>query len=680
MQNDLLAQVHQRIVQVNRIVQKYHEALQIAQKARQEIAAKSYFYAIKSLKTIRTEFLSVPPLVTLKFTDKFVIWIRETMKDIQEASYQAFVSWLKKTDEESLEKIGSFVIGSTNQKIHSNGRETGAMSGTIHPLDWILEEAGAERSAEQDDFDTLANKINFSIIFETLYAHSLLDQRDFFIKSYLELRRAKFQTLIDEFRADPTNNVLEHFDKSLTCIAGYFVFESLIITNSQSSFSKSSIESQWISFLALFYEKCQRIIETVLPQLADYSFEEPFVSFKNTCNSFVRGMISYQYKFEGISSLFADLLQKFITVQRKYYEKQAFSILQSKQLREQSKIPDSSQLEHYSFLISLIKSLQLPSLSKQNIKLVKNAAKFPYEFYFSSCTLNIFELLAEFSGKLKTFSSQLPQDNQQLNLLALKAMENFIAENIASPIASLGQDKKTDFEFVKTLLHTIDALAYPIRDEIEIFLIGTDNVQSKSNFLHSQSASLQRILLTRLQSSLLDLFPIKPDDSKNFFEYLHSIYREKLSDVASEVKNLLFWNILNFVNQQLTDAFYVDTSKGPLEGLGSPVIQHYQNLLVQMRSFFEEHFPSNPNEYETLFASLRQPLDCIESSAYYDLTTIAGRTERFGLINMRKFIQTLEALRISNWASKTPFAGNPKMTLKSVLEDVVKKIKAEFRF
>ena len=452
------------------------------------------------------------------------------------------------------------------------------------------------------------------------------------------------------------------------------------MSNSQSSFSKSSIENQWISFLALFYEKCQHIIDTVLPQLADYSFEEPFVSFKNSCNSFVRSMISYQYKFEGISALFSDLLQKFIAIQRSYYEKQAFSVLQSQQLREQTKITDSSQLEHYSFLTSLIRLSQMPSLTKQNIDLIKSATHFPYEFYFSSCTLNLFELLAEFGGKLKMFSSQLPQDNQQLDLIVMKAVENFIAENIATPIASLGQDKKIDFEFIKTLLHTIDVLAYPIRDEVEVFLVGTKNVQSKSHFLHAQSAALQRVLLTKLQSSLLDLFPIKPDDSKDFFEYLRSVYREKLADVASEVKTLLFWNILNFVNQQLTDAFYVDTSKGPLEGQTSPIIQHYQNLLVQMPSFFEEHFPADPNEYETLFASLRQPLDCIESNAYYDLTTIAGRTERFGLVNMRKFIQTLEALRMSNWASITLFPGNPKMNLKSVLEDVIKKVKAEFRF
>ena len=117
-----------------------------------------------------------------------------------------------------------FLHALTNQKIRAKEKDAGTIASNVHPLDWILEETDADRNAGQDDFDTLASKINFSVIFETLYAHSLLDQRDFFIKNYLELRRGKFQQLIDEFRTDPAQNVLENFDKALTCIAGYFVF------------------------------------------------------------------------------------------------------------------------------------------------------------------------------------------------------------------------------------------------------------------------------------------------------------------------------------------------------------------------------------------------------------------------------------------------------------------------
>ena len=670
----MLAQVEQRIAQTDEIVQKFNEALQLAQKAKQEIASKSYFYAIKSLKTIKTEFLSIPPLVTLKFTDKFLVWIRETLKEIQIASFKSFREWMQKIDDEYLEQMGNFAIRLTSKRIRSNGSQSKSLSGLNHPLDWILDEKEPDVSG-QDDFEALSDKINLSIVFETLYAHSLLDQKDVFTKSYLQLRSEKFQLLLDEFQQEPVPNILSHFDAALTRIAGYFIFESLVLSNSQGSFSKSSVESQWISFLSHFYEKSQRLIDVVLPQLADHSHDEPFISFRNTCNCFIQCMSAYQYKFEGISALFTDLIQKFISLQRTFYSKRTFSILQGQQLREQLKITDPALLQQYSFLAAAIRESQSFSLLLKTINLVKKATQESYEFNFSSVAINIYGILSEFSQKLKGFIAELPLETNQL---LLKAVDSFIADEVAAPIVVLCQDRKSDFELLKTLLHTIDALSYPIRQEIVAYF-GADSANTEP-FLHSQSSSIQQELLKRLQLSIADLFPLQPEHEKDFFEYLRSIYNEKLVDLAVDRKQLLFWNVLNFVAQRLSDSFYKDTSKGPIEGPSAPILQRYRGLLVQMRAFCEENFPSNPDEYQTLFASLRQPLECIENGAFYDLTTVTGRSERFGQIDLRRFVQTLDALRTSSWASKTPFAANPKLTVKSVIEDVIKKIKTEFRF
>ena len=392
-------------------------------------------------------------------------------------------------------------------------------------------------------------------------------------------------------------------------------------------------------------------------------------------------MISFQFRLEGISALFFRPFFKNMLIFRRVVSSRGIeSLLESQYLREIFRVSDSEQLSSLPFVQRIIKTYQGNYVQSKETNLVRNLAEIPYEFNFSSICSNIYQLLGEFSEKLSSFIASFPQDNNQMSQLAFHSIESFILDEIADSLVTLSLDKKADIEFQKIILHTIDALAGPVREEISDYFALGQSPLSTRQFLHSQSTKVQQAILKKLQDSILELLPLEAGPNKDFFIYLKSLYQIKLSELGLEVKNLLFWNVLNFANGKITDSFYQDTNKGTIEGPEAAVIQHYKGILQQMHAYFEESFPDSPDQYEILFSPLRQPIECIESCSFYDLTTVSGRSEKYGLINVRRFIQTLDALRSSTWAAKTPYSGNPKVTMKSVIEDVIKKVKTEMRF
>ena len=221
---------------------------------------KAFFSAIKSLKDIQNDYLAVPPLVSFKFTEKFQIWIKETLKNIEKSSFSAFLEWIAKVDQVYIEKFGVTALKLSGKRMEkSKGTSKLLQTSNINPLDWILEENEDVDSLDiEDEFELVSQQINLNILFECLYAHSLLDEKDSFLKNYTEMRNNSFQKILQAFRSNSaqssTSNqsIIASFDSCLIQICGFFVFESLVLNNAHSSFSKSGVESKWITFWVYF--------------------------------------------------------------------------------------------------------------------------------------------------------------------------------------------------------------------------------------------------------------------------------------------------------------------------------------------------------------------------------------------------------------------------------------------
>lgn len=146
------------------------------------------------LQEAQTEYLALLPLSSLPFSQKIHLYIHKQLKETQRRSFEAFSQWIEAAAQELTLKFGKIALNCTDRL----AKESNCTF------------ARGQLNLEADEeFERASQESSFSTLFQALYVHTLLDERESFIKHSLKSRTTQLKQIVE-------TEMKEHFEQSLS--------------------------------------------------------------------------------------------------------------------------------------------------------------------------------------------------------------------------------------------------------------------------------------------------------------------------------------------------------------------------------------------------------------------------------------------------------------------------------